>query len=169
MQAIDFHALSRSVQERFAASVAARVDPRPILESRVRSRAVLAWTTTSVIAALALAGFAARGFGNPWSNAAFHATTMLAVYVTLVAIFVLGIVRVVLSRAEVASLPYPRGIYVFPMSVVDARNANIRVFMLSELQKVEGPDDANALHLHLEGESFVFPHESRAAAEQALS
>ena len=169
MQAIDFHALSRSVQERFAASVAARIDPAPILQSRVRSRAVLGWTTTSVIAALALAGFAARGFGNPWSGAAFHGTTMLAVYVTLVAIFVLGIVRVVLLRADAGSLPYPRGVYVFPMSVVDARDANIRVFMLAELKKVEGPDANNALHLEIEGETFVFPQESRTAAEAALA
>jgi hypothetical protein len=169
MQAIDFHALSRSVQERFAASVAARVDPAPILQSRVRSHAVAAWSTTSVVAALALAGFAARGFGNAWSHAAFHGTATLAIYVTLVAVFVLGIVRVVMLRAEAASLPYPRGVYVFPMSVVDARDANIRVFMLSELKNVDGPDDKNTIRLEIENEHFVFPHDDRATAEQALA
>jgi hypothetical protein len=168
MQAIDFHALSRSVQERFAASVAAAVDPAPIMQARVRSHAVAAWTATSVIAALALVGFAARGFGDASSRAAFHGPGMLAVYVTLVAIVALGIVRVLLLRAEAACLPYPRGVYVFPMNVVDARDSNIRVFMLTELKKAEGPDDHDAIQLDVEDEHFVFPHESREAAEQAL-
>src|SRR5262245_60290088 len=52
---IDFHGLTRSVQERFVASMEARHGPMPIAVATVRSNATFVWTCVICMALAALA------------------------------------------------------------------------------------------------------------------
>ena len=144
MQLIDFHTLTRSVQERFTASIGARVEPAPLLKEPLRSRAQLWWGALSLGAAAALTAFILRGFGDPNHDASLHRGATMLVYAALLSAIFLGVVFILVHKAERDALPYPRGVYVFPSSLVDARNGDIRVFPLSELTSVEGPRDGGA-------------------------
>lgn len=166
---IDFHGLSRSVQERFAACVAGRSEPRPLLAWPEPSRASLGWLAVVVVAIAASAIVVASGFGDLGSARALHGPGTLVAYAALLAIATLGLVRLALLRMRAKALPFRRGVYVFPLDLVDAREEILRVFSLAELESV-GPDDRDprTIVLRFPGETFTFRVEDAGAVDETI-
>lgn len=166
VQTIDFHGLSRSVQERFVACVRGQQAPQPIVAEKVRSLAPLAWSSLIAASTVALVGFIAWGFGDLGSARAVHRAGSLGVYAVLVGAIALGIAKLAAIRTRKNSLPFDRGIYVFPMSLVDARDPRIHVFSLADVMSVErDARDAHTLRLaFVTGEVFAFRTEDPADA-----
>ncbi|MGZ3453614.1 MAG: hypothetical protein ACXVEF_28680 [Polyangiales bacterium] len=157
MELIDFHGLTRSVQERFVACVRGRQAPQPIAAEKVRSYAPLAWWSVIVLASAALSLYVAWGFGDPRSGHAIHRNGSLGVYGLLVAAITLGIAKLVAIRVRRTSLPFDRGVYVFPMSLVDARDAEIQVYSLADALSVSADPDGRSVRLvFTTGEVFRF-------------
>ncbi len=159
VQTIDFHGLTRSVQERFVACIHGRQAPKPIAEAKIRSYATVIWTLVIAIAAAALALLVAIGFGNPYSAEGLHRLPRLVIYFLALTTIVVGIVQIVVRRTYVKSLPWDRGLYVFPVSLVDAREALIQVFSLADVRAVErDAKDPSTLRIaFVTGEVFSFP------------
>lgn len=167
MQKLDFHTLSRSVQERFAASARGRLDPKPLACAPLKLREPLVWWAVIVASIVALVAVAAHGFGDARSTAALEGPVSLVVDVLLVSAIVLGVVRLSILRAAREALPYPRGVYVFPVSLVDARTSQVRVYPLFDVTSVNGPDARNVTSLEIGADRYDIPFRDRGAAEEA--
>lgn len=166
METVDFHALSRSVQERFAEATRGRASPAPVASVPLRIRERTIWWTVIVLTIASLIALARWGFGDASSGMAVEGTFSFAADIILVSAIGVGIVRLCILRARERALPYLRGIYVFPTSVVDARSSKLRVFPLGDVTSVDGPSRGNVTSLDLAGErlELAFPDETVAAS-----
>jgi hypothetical protein len=165
---IDFRTLTRSVQERFVACARGAADPKPILVAPLRPTAPAIWAATTLFATIALVLLLARGFGDLQSGHALHTTTTLVVYGALIGVIALGLSQLAVLELRRRSLPYRRGVYVFPLSVVDARDAMIRVHSLAELLDVEGAGRVVRL-VFPSGQVFAFETDDRDEALTAIA
>lgn len=171
LQTIDFRTLSRSVQERFVACVAGTQQPSPLVATQVRSYAPHAWASVIFASAVLLVAFIGWGFGDLHSTQAVHHARAIATYGVLISAIALGVVQLAILRMRRESLPFPRGVYCFPVSLVDARAGLVRVYSLADLLTVER-DAKNARAVRLmfaSGEAFSFETESSGAAEGAVA
>lgn len=171
VQLIDFHGLSRSMQERFAACTRGDASPQPIAIAPLRSHAPLVFAGTIAAASVGLALFAARGFGDLGRAAAMHGVTALPIYFVCVAAIALGIAQLVVRGMRRRALPFQRGTYAFPVSIVDARDELVRVFSLADVQDIDR--DPRAPHtvrvVTATGEVFRFPSRSDHEASETFA
>jgi hypothetical protein len=166
MQPIDFYKLTRSVQERFIGSVNGAGLPAPILRSNAVPRAPLVWLGVSAGALLALLFIFRLGFGDLTSAMAVEGPAWLGVDIALVALAAFGVLRALAILREHKKSPFRRGIYVFPVGLIDARRATLRLYPIEDLANVVGPA-RNAFKLEFAGASFVFPVKDAEHAESA--
>ncbi|GAC1542510.1 MAG: hypothetical protein NVS3B10_06900 [Polyangiales bacterium] len=166
MQTIDFQTLTRSVQERFVSSVRGRVEPAPLAQAPLRLREPWIWSAVIVLSLLALVGLAAHSFGDLGRDDALQGTGAMVADALLVAAIALGGIRLALLSAERRALPYPRGVYAYPVSVIDARTDALHVYHLTEATGVEGPDADGRLVVSFANERFAFTHAERDAAQK---
>ncbi len=164
VQTIDFHGLSRSMQERFAACARGAAAPAPLAIAPLRSRAPAVFAGTIAVASVGLALFVARGFGDLGRAEAMHRTTALPIYFACVAAIALGVAQLVVLGMRRRALPFQRGTYVFPVSIVDARDELVRVFSLADLEGIDS-EAATVRVVAATGEVFRFP--ARDAQEAA--
>jgi hypothetical protein len=172
MQVTDFYKLKRAVQERFLGSVAGRSPPLPILAVRTTTGEHVVWLAISVVASAILLGVYRMAMGDLASAMSVQPGGMVVVYIVLVGVVALGVVRALALWRETKRLPFKPGIYVFPRNVIDARRYKLRVFPMSELAGVEGPDAGGIFKLNFPGQTFQFAvgdPERVAAASKALS
>lgn len=137
LRVVDFRALSRSVQERFVACTTGASSPLPRLVMPPRS-----WPTTlgvcSIVVGLGgLIVLLVRGYGQLDRPESLHTLESLPIYAVTMGLVALGIAELLRIRAERRALPYDRGIYVFPVSIVDARESRLQVLPLSSVSEVE--------------------------------
>jgi hypothetical protein len=156
MQKIDFYQLSRSAQERLVGSINGRGLPAPILRTVSRPIAPLVWLGASAICLLLLIVFFALGYGSLTSRLARQGPAWLLVDVVLAGLVALGLLRALARQREHAASPFRRGIYVFPVGLIDARRSVLRHYPIEDLGAVAGPD-ARGLTLDFPGASFSFP------------
>ena len=166
MQPIDFYKLTRPVQERFIGSVNGAGLPAPILRSNAAPRAPLVWLGVSAAALLALLFFFRLGFGDLTSAMAVQGTVWLGVYVALVALAAFGVLRALAILREYKKSPFRRGIYVFPVGLIDARQPVLRLYPIEDLANVVGPV-GGTFKLEFGAASFVFPVKDAEHAESA--
>lgn len=167
---IDFHGLSRSMQERFAACARGDAAPGPIAVAPLRSYASAGFAATIVVASVAIALFIAYGFGDLGKGEAMHRITTLPVYFLCIAAIVLGVAQLIVIRMRKRALPFQRATYVFPVSIIDARNELIRVLSLADAQDIDrDPKDPNVVRLvAANGEVFRFSCSSDSAAGEKV-
>ena len=74
METIDFQTLTRSVQERFVASVRGRVEPAPLAVAPLRLREPWGWSAVIVVSLVSLVALAAHSFGDLGRDDALQGT-----------------------------------------------------------------------------------------------
>lgn len=170
VQTIDFHNLTRSMQERFANCARSAAAPSPIAIAPLRSYAPLVFGGTIVAASAGLALYFARGFGDLSRSDAIHRMGALPIYFVCVAAIALGIAQLIVLGMRRRALPFVRGTYVFPVSLCDARSELVRVFPLADLQGVDrDPKDTTTVRVVVgTGEVFRFRNRTEGDAVEML-
>jgi hypothetical protein len=92
----------------------------------------------------------------------------MAVYVALIAFAAFSVLRGFSVLRDHERSPFRRGVYVFPVGLIDARSPVLRLYPIEDLANVVGPDAAG-FTLDFGGKSFVFPVKDGAQAEAAKS
>ncbi len=166
MQSIDFYKLTRAVQERFIGSVNGTGLPAPILRSNAPPRAPLVWLGVSAAALLTALLFFRLGFGDLTSGLAVQRLPWLFAYVALIALAVFGLVSTLAILREYKKSPFRRGVYVFPVGLIDARSPVLRVYPIEDLADVADPV-GNRFTLRFGRAAFGFPVKGTSQAETA--
>ncbi len=167
MQPIDFYTLPRSAQERFVGSVRGSGLPAPILRTSARSPLEpLAWIAASAASLVLAVALARAGYGDLASGIAVQAAAFLVAYVALVALFVFGALRARAILHEHDKSPFPRGAYLFPVGVIDARESLFRLYPIEDLANVARPDATHFI-LDFGDATFAFTVADEALAEAA--
>jgi hypothetical protein len=156
MQNIDFYKLPRPDQERLVGSINGKGLPAPIVRSLSKPVTPPFWLALSGVGLVLLVIFFFLGFGRLGSGLAREGTGWLAVDVVLATVCATGVLQALASRRAHASSPFKRGVYLFPVGIIDARSSSLRVFPLEDLTSVVGPD-ARGVTLDFGGTSFSFP------------
>jgi hypothetical protein len=168
MQPIDFYKLSRPVQERFVGSVNGAGLPAPILRARAKPTAPAAWFAAAAASLVAVVVFYRVGYGDLGSGVAIQGVGWMGAYVAAIAFAVFGVLRGLAILRDHGLSPFRRGIYVFPVGVIDARSPKLRLYPIEDLANVVGPD-ANGFTLDFGNKTFAFPVTDGAQAESAKS
>jgi hypothetical protein len=134
---IDFYALTRPVQDRFAAATRGLVPPAPILFERAARTPV--WVLLGGASAGLMVAFAllAAGWGDVRHPLVIHGPKMIALDVTLFATVLYCILRAAGIVSRLGALPWRAGVYVFPGCVVDACAATLEVWPMENVESVE--------------------------------
>jgi hypothetical protein len=166
MDPVDFYRLPRTAQERFVGSVNGSGQPLPILRVTPRPRAPLLWLAASAGSAVLLAVLLIVGYGDLASGLAREGAGWCVAEIVVAGLVVFGVLRALGVRAEHNASPFKRGVYMFPVGLIDARTPTLRLYPIEELAGVLGPD-VRGLTLDFGGTSFAFPVADAAAAENA--
>jgi hypothetical protein len=169
MQPIDFYKLERPVQERFIGSVNGTGLPAPILRTSEPPREPLLWLGASAAALLLVLLFFRLGFGTLDSSLAIQGVVWLVVYVALLGGATFAILRALAIVREHAKSPFRRGVYVFPVGLIDARRPTLRLYPIEDLGDVVSPSDGASFKLDFKGAQFTFPVRDASHAETAKS
>lgn len=164
MQRIDFYQLERSAQERFIGSLDGTGLPAPIVRANPRPLEPFLWLGGAAASSLLLAVLLAIGYGNLESRSARQGPGWLVVEIALVGFAAYGTLRGAARLREQKRSPFRRGIYVFPVGLIDARRAVLHLYPIEQLVGVFGPD-VRGMTLDFGAKSFAFP--VRDAAEVA--
>ncbi|MES1187340.1 MAG: hypothetical protein ABUL60_26220 [Myxococcales bacterium] len=169
MQVVDFFNLERSLQDRFVEAASGSVPPTPMAFTPARPRpAVLAWWGVCVLGVAAACGVLAVGFGSLSSPLAILSTTWAMVLALLLALAVFAALRALSLDHDRDSLPYRAGAYVFPIGVVDAQTAVVRIYRFPELSDVSRRDKRVSLVFE-GGVRFDFETGDPALADQLVA
>jgi hypothetical protein len=125
------------MQERFISSARGTAPPAPILQRKGSTKAQFIFAGIAAGALLFLLSIVLNGFGVLGKGASVQPFSSLALYGLLVFLLVFGVLRALGSLLEAKALPFPPGVYVFPMCLVDARTKHMRVAPMTDLAKVE--------------------------------
>ena len=169
MRQVDFFQLQRDVQERFVAATTGVGVPSVLLASTKGRRFSRVWT---------LVGFAGPGVTLVVMTIGFgglgHPLAILgAAYIGVFAIGLIVAVRSLLLwfewKRDPSSLPYPMGVYLFPVGVVDAMTSRPRVYPFTELKALERSQPARQLVLKFsDGARFEFDAQTPERADQVV-
>lgn len=166
MEPLDFYTLARPAQERFVGSLTGSGLPAPILRIRTPPREPFAWFGLSLASFILVVTLCRAGYGSLASGFAVEGRGWVVVYVALVGLLVFGVLRAVAILREYAESPFPRGVYVFPVGLIDARTSMLRVYPIEDLVNVVGPD-AKGFRLDFGSKWFAFPIADEALAATA--
>jgi hypothetical protein len=169
MQLIDFYKLTRSVQERFIGSVNGTGLPAPILRTNAAPRGPIAWLGASAASLLAVLVLFRAGYGNLESAMAVEGKEWMITYIALIALAVFGVLRAFAILGEHKKSPFRRGVYVFPVGLIDARKPTLRLYPIEDLVNVAPPELGGSFKLEFGAISFVFPVKDAEHAEAAKS
>lgn len=167
MNEINFYKLPRAIQDGVIEAFRGRFAPAPIVSRFGTRRTIVAWLTVSAASGLLLAALCAAGLGDVNSVFALHPTSAAAAYVLLAATTVIGVLRALAYNADLITLPFPPGLFVFPANLIDARDHRLRVFSLAELSRVSaGP--RGAVVLTFGGTRHAFPLEDPSRSDDVI-
>jgi hypothetical protein len=155
MQRLDFYALSRAAQERFVGSVDGSGLPAPILRTIARPLEPLAWVGVSATSLILVLLLCRAGYGDIESGLVRQGTGWMFAYVALVGVCLFGGLRALALLYEHRRSPFPPGVYVFPVGLIDARRPAFRFYPIEDLVNVVGPD-VKGITLDFGGKSFAF-------------
>ena len=168
MQVVDFFNLERSLQDRFIEAASGSVPPTPLAFKPARVRTgVLAWWGGCLVASAAAVGVLAAGFGALESPLSILSLPWAIVLGCLLALAVFAALRALALDHDRDSLPYRAGAYVFPIGVVDAQTAVVRVYRFPSLSEVTRRERRVSLTFE-GGVSFEFETADPALAEQLV-
>jgi hypothetical protein len=138
MKRVDFFTLQRPIQERFVASAKGQGAPAPLMIAPPRpAYAAILWGLASFALVISWAFAVSVGYGVLESPFALQPEWMLAVHAgLLMAATACGFrARAVLQKST--RLPFPPGIYLFPIGVIDAQASPFGVHTWDELKNMQ--------------------------------
>jgi hypothetical protein len=138
MKRVDFFTLQRPIQERFVASAKGQGAPAPLMIAPPRpAYAAIGWGLGSFALVISWAFAVSVGYGVLESPFALQPEWMLAVHAGLMmAATACGFrARAVLQKST--RLPFPPGIYLFPIGVIDAQASPFGVHTWDELKNMQ--------------------------------
>jgi hypothetical protein len=163
----DFYSLSRPVQERLLDSFHARYAPLPILVKHGPRRTAVTWLAVSVAGAVVAILLWTVGFGNASTFLSLHPAPFALLFALALASTLTGVICAVAHAVQSQSLPFPPGIYLFPASLIDARDERLEVHNLSELTQVSAAGSSVALRIGNAG--FLLPVSDSGLTAEAVS
>jgi hypothetical protein len=155
MQPVDFYALPRAAQERFVGSVCGTGLPAPILRKAGRPLEPFAWIGVSATSLVLLLFLCRAGYGDLYGGLARQGFGWVFPYVALVGLSIFAGLRAFAILHEHGRSPFPRGVYLFPVGLIDARRSEFHVYPIEDLADVVGPI-ANTFTLEFGEKSFAF-------------
>lgn len=167
MKAVDFHKLSRSIQDRFVGSVMSGFPPAPLLASKGATSTRGPWLGVTALSFVLLVVLTRIGYGSLESALSLHGVGLLLLYVAFVFGIVFGVVQAWTRMVRERAHPYAAGVYLFPACLIDARTDQFEVFDVRELTSV----DANGASVRVttsSGKTFVFPVADPSAAQASV-
>lgn len=157
MRKLDFFKLPREKQERFLASTRGSAPPAPVVQQLGDGGRSMRFGVLAALSALVLLGLLALGYGSLGSGLAVQGAVFLAFYLGLFFLLPFGALRVLRGRILTKALPFKPGIYLFPMSLIDARTADLGVYPMADLSKVDKAKAGGALVVAFKrGPTFSF-------------
>lgn len=165
MRKVDFFQLPRHVQERFIATTTGIGVPSVLLLAKPARRLPRTWTALGAAGLALVIAFTLVGYGSLGHAHALLEVSYLAVFAAGFFAAVLAFLRALAWATAPQRLPYPVGVYLYPVGVVDATASSPRVHPLTDLKAVTGSEPARALTLHFAGgKSFEFDAQTPAQA-----
>lgn len=166
MNKVEFFGLERPIQERFIESTRGTGAPAPLLlELPGPNLRALAWTAGSVLLCIVCIAFGRLGYGDLEHSLALTPTWGVVVFVALLAGATACALRAVALFGADQSLPFRRGIYVFPSTAIDARSAELVLYPLANLADVVIAGKAIELRFN-DGHTLRFTSIDPARAEE---
>jgi hypothetical protein len=166
MQKISFYSLERPIQDRFIQSTHGKEVPAPLLYRKAPHNPVARAFTLVALGVLLGGGiFSSIGFGKLDHRWAFDPRWAVFVYCGVVTLALAALLRAVLLWDRDASLPFLRGLFLYPVGVVDARREVIVIHVLTELEKEEVVGSTLRLHFKT-GATFEFTEKDKSRLEQ---
>ncbi|MFO0664799.1 MAG: hypothetical protein U0174_12660 [Polyangiaceae bacterium] len=159
MRSIDFFSLSRTVQDRILGGIDGRFPPEPLVRLKAPASHPFHFFGMAFFGLVSLVVVQRLGYGSFESNLARQSAPFIAVYSLSAFCLFGGLVLAAAHYVRLARLPFPRGIYVYPARVLDARKHPIVDHPLTELVSANFRPDGLALTFQ-GGRTFVFPHAS---------
>jgi hypothetical protein len=163
---VDFYRLERPVQDRFADATRSIGLPTPIVREPARDFRIVGWIFGTAAALFALVWTVSRDFGALDRPLAIAPSWLAFVYSIEIAAVVLSALRAAGAWNARSLLPYRPGLYLFPVGVVDARTAPLKVFRHPVLRDVAVTGNTD-LRITIDGGAFVFRLSDATAAEHA--
>ncbi len=156
MQKFQFFNLPRPIQERFIESTCGNAAPRPLhYQTPPRNPRVVGSLVSSAVAVVGCGVFACIGFGNLNHRWAINPLWAIGVYAGALCVASVMLVEAVRNWNRATNVPFRRGIYLFPVGVIDARTATLQLHPIQEL--VEQTTRGTRLRLRFsDGQSFDF-------------
>jgi hypothetical protein len=166
MQKIPFFSLDRSIQDRFVDSTHGKEVPNPLLYRKAPPNP---WarllTYLGVAALLGGLGFAWIGFGKLDHRWAIDPRWSMGVYCGVACVALLSLLGALVIWERDANVPFLRGLFVYPVGVVDASRETIIVHRFTDL--AEHVLVGNKLRLRFtHGPSFEFSDKDKRRLEQ---
>jgi hypothetical protein len=158
MKIVEFFELERSIQDRFIASSHGREVPSPLgYQSPKANPKVTALFAAAGALLLSLVGFALAGYGKLGHPLAQDPRWSLGLYAGIGCAAALALFLAWRLREKEESLPFLRGVFLYPIGVIDARRPSIVIHELTTLSD-----------LRLEGSVIALSFQSGARFEFAV-
>jgi hypothetical protein len=164
MEALDFYNLPRTAQERFVGSVNGSGLPAPILRTATRPLAPYAWMGASVAAFILLLLLLLSGYGSLTSSLARQGPLWLIVEMAMLGASVFAALRAAEILHAHRSSPWKRGVYVFPVGLIDATKSSLLLYPIEDLSGVTASRPGE-VRLDFTGASFAFPADETVTVE----
>jgi len=169
MQKVQFFNLERSIQDRFVASSHGREVPSPLLFERAKPNPKVAWLLIlSAALLLGLGVFAAIGFGKLGHPMAQSPLWTLGIYAGVVGAAAITLFVAFRLSDKDESLPFRRGVFLYPVGVIDARSPEISVFELIGMSALHAEEHLLKLSFD-RGQNFEFRVKDRAEGDAIVS
>lgn len=166
MQKIPFFSLDRSIQDRFVDSTHGKEVPNPLLYKKAPPNPfarLLTWL--AIVALMSGAVFAWLGFGKLEHRWAINPSWALGVYCGIGAVALLCFLGAIVIWDRAGGVPYLRGLFIYPVGVVDACKSTIHLHEFTDL--AEHSIAGNKLRLRFsQGPTFEFVDKDKARLEQ---
>jgi hypothetical protein len=99
---------------------------------------VLGLVALVVVSALVLWAVAASGYGKFDDEGLWQSNGAVVIYVIGIGLIAYGLLALAWCIAKHRSLPFDSGIYLFPLSLLDARSTPLRLYDLSQATNING-------------------------------
>lgn len=153
MRPVSFYTLSRVLQDRLTGSISEGFTPVPLARIAGGPKKETAWLAAMGASLVALLVLYLIGYGSLASSLSQHGLVALALYIGFVALAVFSFVASRRHLSDVKAFPLPRGVYLFPACVIDAKSADLRVYPTFE-GTVTGA--GSTVTISFGGQSFTF-------------